>query len=146
MLRKIVSDSDQLILFVGVGNVLHSDDGVGVYISERIKDRDHIRVIKAEVSIENYIGKINTINPDLLIIIDSVFFGREPGYCEMTPVEKLLNYTTNTHNISLKQVAVMFNCRVYVLGIQPNTVEFGDVITPVILEKADELIEIINSK
>ena len=42
------------------------DDGVGVYISKRIKTTDNISSLTVEVSIENYIGKINSLNPDIL--------------------------------------------------------------------------------
>ena len=37
------------------------DDGVGVYISRRIKNRGNISSLTVEVSIENYIGKINSL-------------------------------------------------------------------------------------
>ena len=131
-------------MFVGVGNVLHSDDGVGVQVSDRIRENEHIQVIKAEVSIENYIGKINSVSADAVIIIDSVFYGKKPGYCELTPVEKLLDYTTNTHNISLKKILELFHSRVWILGIQPASVSFGEKISAEVLRTADKIVSIIN--
>lgn len=146
MLKEQIGKTDQLILFVGVGNVLHSDDGVGVYIAEKIKEREHIRVIKAEVSIENYIGKINSIQAQLLIIIDGVHFGKEPGYCRIMPVEQVLDFTTNTHNLSLKRISELFTAPVWILGIQPASVAFGENISPVIRKTADAILDIINSR
>jgi Ni,Fe-hydrogenase maturation factor len=32
------------------------------------------------MGIENHIGKINKLAPDILVIIDACDFGREPGY------------------------------------------------------------------
>ncbi len=58
---------DSKILYVGIGNVLKSDDGVGVYISRKIKNNDYVSSLAAEVSIENYIGRINSLKPDILV-------------------------------------------------------------------------------
>ena len=38
-LNKLQSQKDKKILFVGIGNLLKMDDGVGVYISKKIKDK-----------------------------------------------------------------------------------------------------------
>ena len=64
---------------MGIGNVLKSDDGIGVYIAQRIQESDTIKVLVVEVSIENYIGKINSIPHDVLILIDAVNFQTETG-------------------------------------------------------------------
>ncbi|MBN2480678.1 MAG: hydrogenase maturation protease [Bacteroidales bacterium] len=143
-LKELISDKSRIKLFVGVGNVLHSDDAVGVYISERITEQDHIGVITAEVSIENYIGKINSIRADLLILIDSVFFGREPGYCSIMPVDQLVDFTTNTHNISLHRISELFTVPVWILGIQPASVSFGEQISPAVRKTADFIVNLIN--
>ena len=134
-----------LSLFVGVGNVLRSDDGIGVYIAQRIRQDDHIRVINVEVSIENYIGKINSVHPDRIIIIDCVHFGQDPGYYELLPVSELQDQTTHTHNISLQKVSELFRAPVWMLGVQPGSVAFGDIISPPLLKTAEEIIGFINN-
>lgn len=144
LLKEQIGKTDQLKLFIGVGNVLHSDDGVGVYIAERIKEREYIRVIKAEVSIENYIGKINSMAARLLIIIDGVHFGKYPGYCSIMPVNQVLDFTTNTHNISLKRISEFFVAPVWILGIQPASIAFGEKISPAVRKTADKILNIIN--
>ncbi|MBN1416286.1 MAG: hydrogenase maturation protease [Bacteroidales bacterium] len=137
--------SNTLKLFVGIGNVLRSDDGVGVYIAQRIKERDKIKVLVVEVSIENYIGAINAIHPDEIILIDAVNFNRDPGYFALHSPEILLDYTTNTHNISLKKLVGFFKSNVWILGIQPEFVSFGEGISPRVGHAADEIIALINS-
>lgn len=143
-MKRLASDKGRSILFVGVGNVLHSDDGIGVYISERIRETEHIRVIRAEVSIENYIGKINAINADVVVILDSVHYGREPGYAELSPVDRLLDFTTHTHNISLRKTLELFHAEVWILGIQPESVAFGEHISEAVLRPALGIIKAIN--
>lgn len=145
-LNRLSDLSDKFILFVGLGNVLHRDDGVGVYLALRIHENKHIRVLNAEISIENYLGKINAIHPDYLILLDSVIFNRQPGYCQLIPVEKLMDYTTNTHNLSLRKISEFIHAETYILGIQPATVSFGEGLTSPVKRKADRIIKEINAR
>ncbi|MBN2348737.1 MAG: hydrogenase maturation protease [Bacteroidales bacterium] len=144
-LINILETGTNTILFVGIGNVLKTDDGVGVYISQKIKERKNIRNLCVEISIENYIKKINDFKPEVLILVDAVNFNRDPGYCELIPVENLQNITTHTHNISLKKISELFIGKVFILGIQPESVVFGENLTPLVKQTADKIIRRINS-
>lgn len=137
-------NNKQKKLFVGIGNVLKSDDGVGVYISNKLKESSNIQKLTVEVSIENYIGKINSLNPDVLILVDCVDFGKQTGYFELLPVEEVKDFTINTHNISLKRVSELFKMPVYILGLQPENIKFGESISETVLESANKLINQIN--
>jgi hydrogenase 3 maturation protease len=144
-LEKLSDFRDKMVLFVGLGNVLHHDDGVGVYLVQRLQENQHIRVLNAEVSLENYIGKINSIHPDFLILIDSVIFNRPPGYSRMMPVDRLAEYTTNTHNISLKKIMAFVQAQTFVLGIQPAVITFGEGLSSSVQKKANFLAAKINT-
>jgi hydrogenase 3 maturation protease len=144
-LKKLLSPDSGLKLFVGVGNVLHRDDGAGPYIVQRIHENDHIRVLNAEASIENYIGKINTINPDILILTDSVSFNEKPGYWQLLPAERVCDFTTGTHNISLNKVSELFKARVWILGIQPESVSFGELMSQPVIDSSDAIVRFINA-
>ncbi len=143
-LDSIIKENNKKKLFVGIGNVLKSDDGVGVYISNKIKESFDIQKLTVEVSIENYIGKINSLNPDVLILLDCVDYGKSAGYVELLPAEKVKDFTLNTHNISLKRISELFKMPVYILGIQPENVQFGENISKTVLESANKLINKIN--
>jgi hydrogenase maturation protease len=140
----LINKTDQKILFVGIGNVLKSDDGVGVFISNKIKETSTIQKLTVEVSIENYIGKINAINHDVLILIDCVDFGKKPGYYNLIPADELKDYTLNTHNISLKRISELFKMPVYILGIQPKSIDFGEEISDIVLSTVHEILKITN--
>ena len=143
-LNSIIQQTDIKKLFVGIGNVLKSDDGIGVYISNKIKESNSIKKLTVEASIENYIGKINSLNPDVLILVDCVAFGKEAGYYELLPAKKVKDFTLNTHNISLKKISELFKMPVYILGIQPENVDFGEAISAAVLNTANTILEIIN--
>ncbi len=132
------------ILYVGIGNPLRSDDAVGVYICGKIKTNEIIRKLSVEAGIENYIGKINEMSPDLVILIDCVDFGRDPGYYTLIRADQLYGRIYNTHNISLKNLSTLFNMPVWILGIQPESVKVGEGMSEVVVETADWVADLIN--
>jgi hydrogenase 3 maturation protease len=145
-LNKLLKDTSKHILFVGIGNILKSDDGIGVYVSNHIQPTNKFSSLTVEVSIENYIGKINKLKPDILVLIDCVDFKKEPGYFELMPVQRIRDFTVHTHNISLKNISELFTMPVWILGIQPKNTSFGEKLSPEIKKTANYLIGIINNE
>lgn len=134
------------LLFIGVGNVLKRDDGVGVVISRQIIERTGISSLTVEVSIENYIGKINSLEPGEIVIIDCMELGGDPGTCRLLALEDIEDLTFNTHNISLGRLGDFFEYPTYVLGIQPESIEFGDELSPSVKASARRIINLINQQ
>ncbi len=69
------------VLIVGVGNVLHGDDGFGVAVAERLSQRTYPEGVRVT---ETGIGGIHLVHElmagyDALIVIDAVDRNREPG-------------------------------------------------------------------
>jgi hydrogenase 3 maturation protease len=145
-LKNLLSGTGKRVLFVGIGNVLKQDDGAGVYISRKIKPGNNIDVITAEVSIENYIGKINSLNPDILIIIDAMEMGMPQGTVRLLPLGETADITFNTHNISLRRLSDFFSAEVYILGIQPASVDFGEKTSYLVRREANKIINLINKR
>jgi len=142
-LTTLISDYNS-VLFVGIGNVLKHDDGAGVYLTRQIRDTGMISTLIVEQSIENYIGKINTLNPEILVLVDCLYFGKYSGYSDIIPAEELRCQTSNTHNISLKRLSELFKMPVYILGIQPENIRFGEGMTIHVKKAVTELADKIN--
>lgn len=134
------------LLFIGVGNVLKQDDGVGVVISREIAERPNLRSLTVEVSIENYIGKINSMRPEEIVIVDCMDLGEKPGSYRLLSLDQVEDITFNTHNISLGRLGDFFLYPSYVLGIQPQNIEFGDQLSPPVLHTARAIIHQINQQ
>jgi hydrogenase 3 maturation protease len=145
-LHTLLAQKDKNILFIGIGNLLKQDDGVGVCISRKIKSRAGISALTVEVSIENYIGKINSLAPDILVLIDCMELGMLPGTYKLLEISQVLDLTFNTHNISLSRLKEFFNMTVYILGIQPEKVDFGENLSYLVKENADSIIKLINNR
>ncbi len=145
ILTDILQNKESQILFAGVGNVLRSDDGVGVYVVSAIENTRNISTLLVEVSIENYINKINLISPDVLIIVDCIDFKKEAGYTGIISVDEISEFNISSHNISLKRISEFLRMKTLVAGIQPASLRIGENLTPVVRESAERLIEIINN-
>lgn len=132
------------VLFVGIGNVLRRDDGAGVYIVSQIKAQGRFSKLLVEVSIENYLGKINSINPDIVIIVDCVDFNQKPGFTGLVPIEQIKEFDVSSHNISLRRVADHLKMEVHVIGIQPSDLRVGENLTPEVKASSDEIVSLLN--
>jgi len=124
--------------------VLKRDDGVGTIISQGIIARPGILTLTVEVSIENYIGKINSLEPEEIVIIDCMELGSTPGTFRLLELQHVEDFTFNTHNISLGKLGDFFHYPTYVLGIQPQSVEFGDKLSLPVRDTATQIIRLIN--
>jgi hydrogenase maturation protease len=145
-LSELLAQSNRRILFVGIGNVLKQDDGIGVYISNHLKEGKNVRALTVEVSIENYIGKINSTDHDILVLIDCADMKKRPGTYELFTVNRIQDMTFNTHNISLKKLSEFFRKEVLILGVQPEKVAFGEGLSDIVKATGNRIIELINKQ
>ncbi len=132
------------IVFVGLGNVLKGDDGIGVYIGQNIQENVKVKKVIAEISPENHLGKINELKPSVIVFADAVDFNRKPGFSELLTVSGLQDQTCHTHNVSLERLKDFLTAPIYVLGIQPRNLGFGDPFSKEALVAADRILKKIN--
>jgi Ni,Fe-hydrogenase maturation factor len=69
-----------------------------------------------------------------------------PGTCKLLPVRLVKDLTFTTHNISLSRLSEFFIMPVYILGIQPKKIDFGEKISYIVKDVADKLIQLINKQ
>lgn len=133
------------ILLVGIGNVLRRDDGIGVYIVQRIKENAWLSGLVVEVSLENYIRVINRKAPDLLILVDCLDFGKWPGYSKMLSLEQIREDAVHSHHLTLSKVSEFFAMPVFVLGIQPESIKVGEEMTQAVRDSGNTLIRFFHA-
>ena len=68
-----------------------------------------------------------------------------PGTYKLMSISQIHDLTFNTHNISLRKISEFFKMPVYLLGIQPEKIDFGENMSYLVKEEADKIINIINS-
>ncbi|MCM8801334.1 MAG: hydrogenase maturation protease [Candidatus Omnitrophica bacterium] len=130
VLNRLKSALKGKVIIIGIGNTLRFDDGIGIVLTRRLKDRLPYSVWDITSTLENYLEKIIKEKPDTLIIIDAVDFGGLPGEIKLfDPLSLKTANLFSTHNISLS-LAINYlqsNLKVdiIILAIQPKRVSFA---------------------
>ena len=149
-LNEFLSDFKKLII-LGVGNELKSDDGVGPFIIKKLIDEnvenDRIILINAETVPENFTGKIRKENPSHVIIVDACLMASKPGEIRIVDKDDFANIGISTHSMSLSYFVRYLekdnDLKVIFIGIEPETMDWGEKPTEIVENKAYEFIELL---
>lgn len=147
-LSNFLKDCEKLIV-LGVGNELKSDDGVGPFIINKLKEENienkNLLFIDAKTVPENFTGKIRKEKPSHLIIIDACLMDLKPGDIQIVNKYEFANIGISTHSMSLsffvRYLEKDTDFRIIFIGIEPETMDWGDNPTPAVEKRALEFIE-----
>jgi len=119
-------------LVLGVGNRMRGDDAVGSIIGELLAAGGRIPAIDCSVAPENHLSRILEARPEELILVDACDFGGRAGEIrrfEEAEFEKIAHGLLLTHTLPLTLLATLvkkeIDCRIQLIGIQPQGVEFA---------------------
>ncbi len=142
------------ILVLGVGNILLTDEGVGIRVIERMQERyafpDNVSVLDGGVLGLSLLGVIS--EADHLIVVDAVRNGREPGSLyrlQGDQVPKRILAKNSLHQVDFLET--LTSCQALdrvpetvILGVEPLDIENLSIeLTPVVQEKIDSLIHMV---
>lgn len=143
-LSKILSGR---VLIVGVGNTLRSDDAFGPELIKRIKDKTGADCLDVGPTPENYIGKIIKLKPNVILFVDTVSMDEEVGTVKLITEEQIPRYEFSTHNMSpklmIENIKGQIKVNIFMLGIEPKSLEFGETISKEILDQLTNLENIL---
>lgn len=121
------------VLILGIGNQLRRDDGIGPEVAQALITNGTRLAIDCATAPENFLGKIKTLKPVKVIMVDACDFGGAPGefrLFSLLELEKMPWATVSTHTLPLSLIGNLIKqevgCGVELLGVQPTTVEFGE--------------------
>ena len=139
-------------LILGVGNLLLSDDGVGVRVIHKLQEE---HTLPAEVeTVDGGTCGLDLLQflegVDHLIVVDAANLGLPPGTIkrlEGDAVPAFLSQKVSPHEINLPEL--LFSARltgiypkkVVVFGIQPQTIETSLDLSPPVAAQLDELVD-----
>jgi len=139
-------------LVLGIGNTLNGDDGVGIYVAEKLSkaklsgaERELI-AISAGTTPENYTSVIRHHKPDILILVDAADMGLSPGSYRIIPLEKIEIMHFSTHNLPLSffiSYLGEFCGEVKLVGIQPDKMDVGMALSSVVQSSGDRVVNLI---
>jgi hydrogenase maturation protease len=146
--------ASEQIPVLGVGNILLTDEGVGIRVIERIQERfafpDNVSVLDGGVLGLSLLGVIS--EADHLIVVDAVRNGKEPGSLyrlQGDQVPKRILAKNSLHQVDFLET--LTSCQALdripetvILGVEPLDIENLSIeLTPVVQEKVDSLIHMV---
>jgi len=149
-LDNFLSDCGKLIV-LGVGNELKSDDGIGPFIIRKLKEEnienENLFFIDGETVPENFTGKIRKENPTHLIIVDACLMDSHPGDMQIVDKDNFASIGISTHSLSLsffvRYLERDTEFKIIFVGIEPETMDWGENPTFEVRKAAEEFIEIL---
>lgn len=140
------------IAVVGVGQVLQGDDGAGPAVISRLRcllPRDSgILLLDAGHAPENQLGPVIRFKPDLILLIDAIQIGETAGVIRCFEAAEIECYSGgSTHTLPLTLLSAFLSAEsgapIYIIGIQPAAIGFGEGLDPAVVAAASRLAEAI---
>ncbi|MCX7239304.1 MAG: HyaD/HybD family hydrogenase maturation endopeptidase [Burkholderiales bacterium] len=139
------------VVVLGIGNILLSDEGVGVRVVERLEQLYRlppvVEVIDGGTCGMEMLEQLEDL--DALIVVDCVRFGKPPATPVLLKGEDVpvfFKTKLSPHQVSLSDVlaSLEFTDRApkitAIIGIQPASMELGMELTAGVLARVDELV------
>jgi hydrogenase maturation protease len=150
-------DKSPQVTILGVGNILLSDEGVGVrvveYLDQRYDFERNVQVVDGGVLGVRLMGVIGST--DFLIVVDAVSNRGAPGTLYRLAddqVPRRVLAKQSMHQLDLPEVlalcaAIDKNPQVVVVGVEPQDITTMDIeLTPAIAAKVPELAAMVLSE
>mgnify|MGYP003880324121 CR=1 FL=1 len=150
VLVQFLEGMERLII-LGIGNDMRGDDGAGVFFIEKLskcKIPKNVRLLSCGTTPENFTSVIVREKPSHMIIVDCVELSKEPGTVAIIDEDKILNFTYSTHKLPLTLFLKYLRnslpiLKVLIIGIQPESVEFGKGLSPKVRSSIENLVSLI---
>ncbi len=139
------------VVALGIGNILCSDEGLGVKAIYKLMEKqwdDRIEIVDGACDgllLLEYIERA-----DRLLVIDAINADEQPGTIVQIEDEDVPMYTgvrLSTHQGSFQEILGLakfrdkFPKKLVLLGVQPDSIEWGVDLTDTIQEKMPEIVE-----
>jgi len=144
------------ILILGVGNLLLSDEGVGVHIARTLMEMDFPPQVRVVEGGTDGFGLMHILlEADRLILIDAIRGGGPPGSIYRFEIEDCPpfpdTYKTSVHQISILEVINLSGLigsppRTTIIGVEPKCLEMGMDLSPEIEAKIPRVIQLVHEE
>lgn len=153
---------DKKTVIMGIGNEENGDDAAGAFfaylLEKKLREKnlnfDRLTVINAEKAPENFTGKIRKIKPEIVVLVDAAYLGKEKKVGEIEifsfkqgeKAENLLGGTFSTHAIPISfliDYLLSFVKEVSIIAIQVEKLDKFSNMSNEIIEKVHGLVDLI---
>lgn len=145
------------VLVLGAGNILLSDEGIGVRVVEALQDRyrlaQGVEVLDGGTCGMDLLDVI--AGRDHLIIVDAVNTGSPPGTLVRLAdkdIPAVFRTKSSPHQLGLAEVLALLNLletaprHVTVIGVQPQSLDIGLALSPLIESCLEDMLEMLTAE
>jgi hydrogenase 3 maturation protease len=132
-------------ILIGIGNVLHGDDGLGPFLAREFSDPAW-QCFDAGTTPENFTSVIRRENPERVVLVDAARIGNKPGEFRRISKEKVRDVGVGTHQLSLTLLMdylEQFVPQVIFIGIEPDTLNEDTPLSPNVKTAAQALMVLL---
>jgi hydrogenase maturation protease len=145
--------SSKRVVILGVGNLLLSDEGVGVHVANKLAEMDLPKGVEVCEGGTDGFRLLNVItDADRLVVVDAVRGGGPPGSIYRFDVNDARSmpdsYKTSVHQIGILEVIhfsefIGKTPETTIIGVEPKSLDMSMELSPEIQEKVPRVIELV---
>ncbi len=148
ILKPASQEQRAKVAIVGIGNTLQGDDAAGVEaaheLSLLIDDCEYVIVVNAGSAPENLTGMLRRFDPDWVLLIDAAEMDEEPGTLRWLDWNETGGISASSHTLPLsilsRYLVEELQCKVALLGIQPQALSFGGPLSGPVQHAVDQIV------
>ena len=141
------------IVILGVGNLLLSDEGVGVHVAHQLMEMDLPAGVEVIEGGTDGFRLMNVVTEaQRLIVVDAVKGGSPPGSIYRFDIKDAPSspdtYKTSVHQIGILEIVHLSELigqtpETTVIGVEPKSLDMGMTLSPEVEAKIPKIIELI---
>jgi hydrogenase maturation protease len=150
-LQRLIKDTHRKVLLIGLGNEYCSDDGIGLVIARKIRERRISSVVVREESGEGASLMEAWHGYENVILVDAISSGSTPGTVfkinarEETVPAKFFHYSTHAFSVAeaveLARAMKALPPRIVIYGIEGANFSAGISISSIVSESAKNVVD-----
>ena len=138
------------IAVLGIGNDLRTDDGLGLFIIEGLKTKHPDLFVENVGSVPEAFAKpLTQFGAERVIMVDAADMRKPVGHVELVTKDRIGGIAISTHSMPLsflmEYLEQQTGGRTVLLGIQPQSILFGEGLTPEVEAVSRKIISTLDS-
>ncbi len=138
------------VAILGIGNDLRTDDGLGPFIVNSLKTKHPDVFIENVGSVpEAFARPLAEFGAERVIMVDAADMRKPVGHVELVTKDRIGGIAISTHSMPLSFLMQYLedstNGKTILIGVQPQNIQFGEGLTPIVDKVARKLISTIDA-
>ncbi len=148
-LHQFLGDAKKIAI-LGIGNSMRQDDGLGPFIIDGLNIPDPNVYIENVGSVpEAFARPLSEFGAERVILIDAADMRKPVGHVELIVKDRIGGIAISTHHMPLSFLMMYLEevtgAETVLLGIQPQSIDFGEGLTSEVEEVSRKVIVTLNS-